>query len=366
MAFSFFSESEDKSLVLLVDVGSGSVGGALVRISAGKPPHVLATVRRNIEFQNALSSARFLLTMNNALEQTLKDLQGFAKGHGAPSQIFCTLSSPWFILKTRHLRVVRGEPFEVSERVVKEFLDEEILKLKEELALTLPPKEVEVIEKKIIQMKLNGYELKNPYGQKTSQMEMVVAIGVSSTRVVASIKRKIGQIFHTKSLRFGSFPLVAFSALRDIFPNERNFLFLDITGEATDVSLVERDVLLGNSLFPRGRNFFVREISTALHTVHEEAESLFNMHVRGELAGPKKVAVADIIERSRVEWLDRFEKALAVLAGEGTLPRTVFFLADADVAAFFSEVINGAQSKFLLNNGFESRFLDALDRKSVV
>ena len=161
MAFSFFTESEDKSLVLLVDVGSGSVGGALVRISVGKSPHILATVRRDIEFQNALSSARFLLTMNNALEQTLKDLQGLAKGHGAPSQIFCTLSSPWFILKTRHLRIVRGEAFEVSERVVKEFLDEEILKLKEEhivKIIELMPEDILDLNKIFVDIALNEDE----------------------------------------------------------------------------------------------------------------------------------------------------------------------------------------------------------------
>lgn len=360
MNFSFFTASENKSLVLLVDIGSGSVGGALVRIHEGNPPHILATVRRDIEFQNALSPARFLLMMNNALEGMLKDLQILTKGQGAPSQIFCTLSSPWFILKTRHMRIVRGALFEVSEQIVAEFLDEEIARLKEDLALTLPPNEVEVIEKKIITMKLNGYELKNPYGQKTSKMEIVVAIGVSSNRVVSSIKRKIGQTFHTKSMSFVSFPLVAFSALRDIFPTEKNFLFLDITGEATDVSLVERDILLGNTLFPRGKNFFIREISTGLNTVHEEAQSLFGMYMRGELTGERKKSVMDIVSRSRIEWLDRFEKALAVLAGAGTLPRTVFFLSDSDSALFFSAIIQGAQSKFLLNNGFEPRFLDAL------
>lgn len=366
MVFSLFTSPDDSTLVLLVDVGSGSVGGSLVRIQEGRPPHILTTVRRDIEFQSTLSSARFLLTMNNALEQTLKDIQRVAKGHGSPAHIFCTLSSPWFILKTRHLRIVRGEPFEISERTIGAFLDEEIVRLKEELALTIPPKEVEVIEKKIIQMKLNGYELKNPYGQRTASMEMVVAIGVSSTRVVSSVKRKIGQIFHTKSLSFDSFPLVAFSALRDIFPNERNFLFLDITGEATDVSLVERDVLLANTLFTRGKNFFIREISAGLHTVHEEAESLFGMYMRRELPDNKKEIVGDVVHQSRIEWLQRFEKALETLAGEGTLPRTVFFLADPDVAEFFADMIKGAQSKFLLNNGFEPRFLDTLITKQFV
>lgn len=360
MAFSFFSKTQDESLVLLIDIGSGSVGGSLAELSRGKAPNILATVRHDIAFQNALSSARFLLAMNNALEETLKDLQEKIKDRGAPSHIFCTLSSPWFILRSRHLKVERETPFKVNNEVLNDFLNQDIVRLKEELSVTLPPKEVEVIEKKVIAMKLNGYELKNPYGQETKRMEIVVAMGVSSTRVVSSLKRKIGQFFHTKALHFGSFPLAAFSAIRDMFPRESNFLFLDITGEATDVSLVERDVLLGTASFARGKNFFIREISNSLGTVHEEAESLFNMHVRGELDGKKRDSLEEIVTRGRTEWLERFEGALATLAGEGTLPRVIFFSADADVSKFFAAMMQGAHSKFLLNNEFEPRFLDSL------
>src|SRR3989344_5473983 len=122
-----------------------------------------------------------------------------------------------------------------------------------------------IIEKKIVQIKLNGYEVRNPYGQKTSRIELSMIVGVSSGKVVESIERKLSNFFHVKSVHFGAFPIAAFSAIRDIFPNEKNFLFIDITGEATDVSLVSNDILAGTVAFSRGKNFFIREISTQLH-----------------------------------------------------------------------------------------------------
>ena len=293
MALSFFTkQKQDESLVLLVDIGSASVGGALVKIEKGSAPHILVTVRENISFQDALSPARFLVAMNRSLDKVLKTMQiktnpvGLSqatKPTGLPAHIFCTLSSPWFILKSRHLRIAHQEEFEVTERILDEFINEDIALLKEELKETLPPKDVKIIEKKIVQIKLNGYEVRNPYGQKTSRIELSMIVGVSSGKVVESIERKLSNFFHVKSVHFGAFPIAAFSAIRDIFPNEKNFLFIDITGEATDVSLVSNDILAGTVAFSRGKNFFIREISTQLHTVHEEAATLFAMFLRDEL-----------------------------------------------------------------------------------
>mgnify|MGYP001575409917 FL=1 len=252
MAFSFFKNSlRNESVSLLVDIGSASVGAALVKLEKGKPPHILATVRENISFQEVLSSGHFLIAMNHSLDKVLKNIQLKTKSTGHPLHIFCTLSSPWFILKSRHLLISRQEEFEVTERTLDEFINDDIERLKDELKETLPPKDVKIIEKKIIQIKLNGYEIKNPYGQKTSQVELLMTVGVSSKKVVESIERKIGNVFHAKEVNFGAFPIAAFSAIRDIFPTEKNFLFLHITGEATDVSLVSNDILMGTVSFSR-------------------------------------------------------------------------------------------------------------------
>ncbi len=350
MAFSFFSNrGYDETLVLLVDIGSASVGGALVKIEKGRAPHIIATVRKNISFQEVLSSARFLVAMNHALDQVLKDLQSTMrpardsggsgqtmKPLGSPAHIFCSLSSPWFVLKSRYLNILRQQEFEVTEEVLNEFVNEDIVRLKEELKEILPPKDVKIIEKKIIQMKLNGYDIKSPYGQKTSRMEILMTVGVSSGKVIESIERKLRSVFHAKEVNFGAFPIAAFSAIRDIFPTENDFLFLDITGEATDVSLVNDGLLMGTVSFPRGGNFFTREISAQMRTVHEEAATLFAMFLRDELETTKHSKVSAIVTHAEGEWVSNFEKALSTLSGNGVLPNKVFFTTDVHLAPLFS------------------------------
>lgn len=357
MAFSFFNK-KNEALTLLVDIGSASVGTALVMMEKGQAPRVIASVRENISFQEVLSSARFLFAMNQALDNALKALQLMTKNTGAPAHVFCTLSSPWFILKTRNMHIERKEEFEVTERALDEFINEDIARLKEELKETLPPKDVRIIEKKIIHIKLNGYEIKNPYKQKTSRMDMSVTVGVSSLRVIQSIERKINNFFHVKLVHFGAFPVAAFSTIRDIFPTEKNFLFLDITGEATDVSSVEDDLLTKTVSFPRGKNFFIREISARLRTVHEEATTLFSMFLREELDAVRQKEVAGIVAQAEKEWLMRFEKAIRTLSENGTPPLKIFFTADSDITPLFSTLISKAKSELLMDAVFDVQYLD--------
>lgn len=361
MVFSFFTRlKQDESLALLVDIGSASVGAALARLEPGKAPHILSTAREDIPFQETLSSARFLSGMLHALERALKKLQTQNKGYGVPSHTFCTFSSPWLMLKNRKLRISRTGSFQVTEKNLNAFLDEDIELLKGELKGTLPPTDIEIIEKKIIEIKLNGYEIKNPYGQMTHQVEALAIVSLSSKRVIAGVERIIGRYFHAPSVSFGSFPVAAFSTIRDMFPMEKNFLLVDITGETTDISLVVDDLLGGTTSFSRGKNFFVREISAGEHTLHAEAVTLLGMFLRDALEGKKRDNIGSIVAQSKDKWVSHFEKSLASFTNIGPLPRKVFFTADADMAGFFTGLINTIRPESLMGEGFETLYLDQL------
>lgn len=357
--FSFFGkQQQNKLLALLVDIGSASVGAALIEIHKGKPPQMHKTVREIIPFQEVLSSPRFLVAMNHTLMRALARVQEETKEFGVPTYIVCTLSSPWFILKSRHLRIERKAAFEITERTLAEFVLENIEKLKEEIKDILPAPQIEIIEKHVIRVKLNGYEVKNPYAQKTTHAEIDAVVGVSSKRVIESTKRVLGNFVQSGAIRFGVFPLAAFSAIRDIFLHEESFLFLDITGEATDVSLVKDNLLMGTVSFPYGKNFFIRKLSAGLSTPQEDAISTFAMFLSGTLGQKKHGRVKEMIEASSAEWLASFENALGELSREGVLPHKIFFASDNDIAKTFASAIQEAKSTLLQGEHFEAEYLD--------
>lgn len=343
MTFSFFTKNAKReSLALLIDIGSASVGAALMEVGPDKIPHVVATTREDIPFQDELSSARFLSAMSHALERALKTIQLKTKATGVPANIFCSLSSPWFLLKSRHLLVERKEAFEVNADFLEKLLDEEIDHLKAELKETLPPEDMMVIEKKIIQTKLNGYDIKNPYGQQATHLKLTMTVGISSRKVIQRIERTLQNFFHVVPIHFGAFPIAAFSAIRDIYPTEKTFIFLDITGESTDVTLVNNDLLMGTMTFPRGKNYFVRAISSQFAAPHEAAMSTLNMFLDGKLDAIMQQQVELLLSRLESEWVTRFQKTLTLFEADGPLSHKIFFMADADASSLFATCIGKA------------------------
>lgn len=361
MLFSFLKgHTKNEALTLLIDVGSASVGVALVEIKENSAPHIFTTARASISFLEKLTAQDFLRAMNQALEKVLKSVQTKTKTTGIPAHISCSLSSPWFLLKSRHLMISRPNSFEVTIESLDKILNEGILRLKDELKDVLPPDDMQVVEKKIIQTKLNGYKIENPYGQKATRVELTLTVGISSKQVTERIEHTVKNYFHTAVIHFGAFPIVAFNAIRDIFPTEKSFLFLDITGESTDVSLVNNDLLMGTVTFPRGKNFFIREISAQFRMPHETAASVLNMVLGGTLDSKRQEEVEQLLARIQNDWLERFEKALASLASSGTMPRKIFFMADADTASIFTESLGRAKIPHNERSMFEVQYLDQL------
>lgn len=351
MVLSFFTKYLHRNHpILLIDIGSASIGAAIVAPSRSNNkkdrPHILATVHEDISFQEALSSKQFLSAMNHALMKVLKKIRDEKSLNGkVPSRIFCSLASPWCLLKVRHISLARSEAFEVSPATLEGFVEDDVRVLTKDIAASLPTHDLAIVEKNIIQIKLNGYEVAHPYSKKVQNLELVTAISLSSRRVVDTVSQTIRQLFYTP-VHYGTFSLVMFSAVRDLFASEKNFLFMDISGEATDVSFSEVDAIAGSVSFPRGKNAFIREISLRLSTPHEEAATLFRMFLKHELALEKQNEIAGIVTVASLAWAERFKKALAALGRGPMLPSKIFFTADIETKEFFTELIERVADDF--------------------
>ena len=356
----FVKNKKNEKLALLIDVGSASVGVALVEVSGSTPPRIYASSREDMMLQDKLTPAQLMRAMNQALEGSLKAIQLSTKTTGVPSHIFCSLSSPWFLSKNKHIVIEQKEAFEVTPAVLEKFLDEEIDRVQEELKDTLPQQDVRIIEKKIIRTKLNGYEINNPYGQKASRVELALTVGISSKQATERIEHTISNFFHSNVVHFGAFPIAAFNTIRDIFPTERSFLFLDITGEGTDISFVNNNILVDTVAFTRGKNFFIREISSQFRMPHQVATSVLNMFLGGTLDDKRKKEIELFISKIENDWVARFGKAVASLNMSESVAHKIFFMADPDVIVLFERILSKIPRVPAGKEYFEIQRLDSL------
>ena len=360
--------------VIVFDIGSASIGGAFVSVDKGKNPEIIFATRRAIPFQEKLNFQRFLESMIKTLEEMFVAMQK-AGGGVRVDQAFCVLASPWYASQTRLVHYNQEVPFVVTEKGLAKLIQKEIelfrdskLFVRSKVGDVVP----EIMESKNIQMKLNGYEVRNPFGKKTSELEIALYISMIPANIHRSISESIRKFWHVPDVHFSSFSFTTFDVIRDIFTEESSLLFMDISGEVTDISLAKDNVLLESITFPAGKNMLIRAIVDGLKTNSAVAASELKLYLEGKMTHEHAQQIKKALDATGKEWLSFFEDALAQFATEFPIPRTIFYTADDDVMKWFEGVIRGTDfTKFSqeegvfitrsLGNAFLDKFVQATE-----
>lgn len=360
--------------VVIFDIGSGSIGGALVGIDGKNPPEIVFTTRRDIPFQEKLNFQRFLDSMLKTLEEIVI-LMEKAGGGMRVDQVSCVLSLPWYASQTRLIKYSQETAFTVTEKELESLIQKEVALFRDSKLFThltdgdIPP---EVMELKNIQIKLNGYEIRHPYGKKASELEIAVYISMIPTSIRAAIGDLVNKLGRLSSVRFSSFSFAAFDAIRGIFPGESSFLFMDISGEVTDISLIKDNVLLESISFPAGKNMLIRALVREMKTTPALAIAELELY-SGHTSTPEhgKLVEKALGETTR-KWQVSFDDALLRFGKEFPIPRTIFYTADDNITEWFGRAIeetssmrfsqeDGAFSVRSLGNTFLNKFVRILE-----
>lgn len=345
------SEKKEEILAAVFDIGSGSVGGALVRIdkekakrkfnpfslafepASEKKPEILYAARTPIRVRGEFNSASFLLGAEKALAETAGKLQNARLG--APKKVFAFLAAPFYAGQTRIVKYKKSSPFSVTEKLYSDLIQKEIKNFKSLEALSAQGSRL--LEESVTLIKLNGYQVKDPFGKRAKELEIALFISVAPEEALSRIEYRIRKIFNLDII-FHSFLFSSFVAARDIY-GEKNFLFLDIAGEITDLALVKDDRLEESISFPWGRNHLIRAISRKFTSDIYESEALLSLYVKGcldkDICGRLEEAMG---EESR-EYLRHLRDSLEEIAPRGGIPSKIYFTSDDDIAGWLKGVM---------------------------
>ncbi|MBP6060875.1 MAG: hypothetical protein KA515_02665 [Candidatus Pacebacteria bacterium] len=359
MFWKFFSK-EKGELVLVFDIRSSSVGGALVKVQKSGIPNVIFSVRELIVQEEKMDIDRFLSNTMKSLDLVVKKI--FKAGLGVPTNIHCVLSSPWHVSQSRTISVKKEKPFVFSLSLADELIKQEMIKFKEEHLeqYAVAKEKIRLIELQNIKTRLNGYETHNPLSQKVEEIEMTLFISMSPEQVLSNIENIIKKYIHFESIKFSSFTMASFATMSSIFPDQSNFLLIDVGGEVTDISMVKKNIIGESISFPAGRNFLIRGIASALSCTQNEAESYASLINAEHAEIPTEKKLNDIVNTLRKEWLTKFQESLANLSRDISVPFIIYLSADADFLHFFGQTIEAEQFNqyTLTESKFKITFLD--------
>jgi len=336
------SKGKDE-LVLVFNIESSSVGGALFWAQGSGIPKIIFSVQELIAVEDKIDIDRFLFLTLQSLEIVVKKI--YKVGLGAPARIFCVLSSPWYVSQTRIINLKKNAPFIFTAKLADSLVQKEINLFEEEyLAKYINVgNSVRAIEIKNIKTILNGYETSKPLNQKARELEMVLFISLSGEQVLKNIEEAITRHYRFKQIQFSSFALASFTALRDMYSQQENFLLVDIGGEVTDIYMVKKNILHSSVSFPLGCNLLTRGIASSLGCTLDEADSLFSLFKDGHAEETLAKKLAPIISQLKTEWLKKFQESLSNLSNDISIPATIYMATDKDLADFFSETIKTEQ-----------------------
>ncbi len=356
-----FASKEKGELVLVFDIGSSSIGGALLLMHKSEVPKIVYSVREPITMEDTVDIDRFLVLMNQSLYIVAHKM--CKAGAGAPSQIFCVLSSPWHVSQTRIISLKKNVPFIFTAKLAEDLIKKEIGFFEEDHKDKYLHDEsgARSIEFKNIKTMLNGYETLNPINQKAEELEMTVYISMSGERILTQIEDTIRKHFHFNAIKFSSFALASFVTVRDMYADQENFLLIDIGGEVTDISMVKKNILRESTSFPLGQNFFIRGISREAECSFDEAKSFVSLLKDDHASEDTSRRLEPIITKLKNEWLKQFQDSMASLSNDISIPSDIFMTAHESFASFFEQTIKNEQfNQYTLTEAkFKINFLDA-------
>ena len=344
--FSFFGPKSELGIVF--HIGSSSVGAGLIRLKKGDVPHVIYSLREDIPYRENVEADKFLSEMIEALKRVnsrmakdgLSHLKFTEFGSLKIKRVFYVFASPWSVTQTKIASIRKPEPFVLTKEMVNAVIDEqEKIFEKETLGKEELIDKLQAIEKRVIQVKLNGYEVSDPYGREATTADISLFVSIIPKAVVSKVFDVSMTTYHPKDTSVFSFPLASFSTLRDVFHTENDFIFLDVGGELSDISIIKDGLILETASFPLGRNFLLRKLAKTLSKSSEEAASLIKLYHEGGAETSLEEKLKPIMLEASEEWLGALGSVLSKMSVRSSLPTNMFAVINNDFVPFFMKAL---------------------------
>ena len=334
----WFSSGAHGRQFLLVDIGSASVGAAGVVVLHDGRAVVSFSEREPITVAVALEPKHFFSATLHALRALIARVLKESRAESAvAARVHVFLHAPWIVSKTRSVRADFPEPTVLSESSLASVVHEAEKGIAENFraAHREVAEAVCVVEKKITEYRVNGYEVASAVGQKAETLELTLlesfAPETASRHFTATLHALSGA-----PVEWHGAAAACAGALMGLAHEQGDALTVSFGGEATEVCIARRGVLHEIVSLPLGIHTLARAAveAGAAHSV-SAAEALLRAPSLASLADARRAGVA----AARAAAAERFRRAvMGLLAPKikvGFAPPRGVLLADAKDAPFY-------------------------------
>lgn len=319
-------KNSKKQIIAVLNFSSSSVGGMLIRQNENNLPEIISSSRVPVNFLLDVDFEAFWRCAQKALDEIFVSLlKSYPKG---PDKALCVFGSPWFISEARIVNFTRKEKFKITKKLLEDILKKEEEKFRAEFSsrfsnLKIQP---EILEHEFMKAELNGYYTNSPLDKIAKNLKIYIYISMGIQQVQEKTKKEILKHFGHIQIMFKSLPSLFLKVLSSIVNTKEGFMLIDISGEITDILLVQKDNLEEFFSFPKGKNFLLRKICASLNISPAEADSIIKTHLRGHTQEMKLSKLEELVNQAATEWSDSLYKVFQQINEARTIPMEIFIM----------------------------------------
>ncbi len=331
------SSHERKKHIIIFDIDSASIGAAVVACHYTAKGD-LEKVRSVFELREDISLTTSI-NFDDFFARTLKTFEHVAKtvylqALDSLEGVYCNVSAPWISSQKRIIHYEHKKPFEVTKKLVESCIEKEI---ESSFSTNLDFKHhgnVTLVERRTVDMYLNGYSSLKPYGKQANTMDIHSLSSVMSETTKQAFEHIVERVFSRK-VHFFSNTFVSYQTVRTILPHEDSCIVLDISGELSEIFVIVDDHLKHIASFASGMNSIVRDVASRLHMGYQKAFSLVRLSHQESFDPHYQKTMTDVIDRAFRDWLQEFFAVLDALGKDGLLPDTLCLSMDHRLVDWF-------------------------------
>lgn len=328
-------KSKNKECDLIIDISSHSVGAVLTDFQNTKPKILfsrrlylpLGTLAREALEKKTLESLEIIL--DNLLKEEV------APKNKQIRKILCIMSAPWVVSGVNEISAREEKEILITQKTIDALLGKEMSEKKiiTQTAVT--------IEKWLTQIKLNGYLIKNPIGKRAQDIKATAFESQARTEWLEKVEKIIFRRFHRESY-FHSHSFILLNAIEQLFPENKNYLLIEITGETTELTIIKNGVIKRIYNFGLGKNVFLKSVAEKFGVEADIALSFLKIYQDKKAEQKFSNAISETISIAEKDWINSLNN---FLENSKIKPQTIFLSVDPLFASFFKSYISNYLGK---------------------
>ncbi len=320
----FFSRTKQYEYAFVCDIGSDSISGAYIKRYFEEDRKPVIVWMKRVSLSNISSSQKKNLGSKGVLISALKKLVVAADNFRVSSHIdkperaHITLSSPWYVSETHREIVHHKNPVTFTEKDFDFIVEQSAENLEEKASQKTPllkdyfSKGHHVIEKHLIDIKVNGYSVADPFGKSVRELSLNYYLTLIPTDLHQEIFDLLDDAWHNIKLSFSSFSLTHYLVAKNTGHLGENIMFVDVTGSATEITKILDGSISGTEHVMLGKAHFRKTIELSLGMESYMANSMLELYVKKELSNTDLANLSLVLKDIETKWqkmcIDHIEK----------------------------------------------------------